>query len=189
VNGAGENGRKSSALEAAGVAARWLVGGAFVYMGLNKALHPVDFLKLVHQYDIVTTPFLLNSIGAALPWFEIFCGVLLVLGVAVRGTALVMITMLVPFTVLVLRRALAISAAQHILFTQVKFDCGCGTGEVFIWKKMVENATLMLLSVWLVSGAGRKFCARFSLFCSGDAKAPSLLPRPKPEQGRSAARV
>ena len=59
----------SRAPDILGALARWLVGGLFIYMGLNKALHPVDFLKLVHQYELVSTPFLLNAIGAALPWF------------------------------------------------------------------------------------------------------------------------
>ncbi len=149
--------------EIGGIVARFFVGGLFIYMGLNKALHPVDFLKLVHQYDMVTTPFLLNSIGAALPWFEVFCGFLLVSGVAVRGSALIMVTMLVPFTLLVFKRALAVAAAQHISFFAVKFDCGCGTGEVIIWQKILENCFLMLLSIWLIRGAGRRLCARFSL--------------------------
>ncbi len=114
------------------VLARWLLGAVFIYLGLNKALHPVEFLKLVRQYDLVQKSLLLNSIAAALPWFEIFCGLLLLAGVAVRGTAVMLIVMLVPFTVLVFRRALAIQTAQAIAFCAVKFDCGCGTGEVFI---------------------------------------------------------
>ena len=32
---------------------RWILGGVFVYLGLTKALHPVDFLKVIRQYDIV----------------------------------------------------------------------------------------------------------------------------------------
>jgi len=54
---------------------------------------------------MVTSPFLLNSIGAALPWFEVYCGVLLLAGVAVRGAALNLVAMLVPFTLIVLKRA------------------------------------------------------------------------------------
>ncbi len=158
-----------------GVLARWVVGGLFIYMGLNKALDPVDFLKLVREYDLVSTPFLLNSIGAALPWFEVFCGLLLLSGVAVRGSALVMTVMLVPFTIVVLRRALAIAAAQHKPFTEIKFDCGCGTGEVYIWKKMIENAILILLSLWLVAGAGRKLAARFALL-TGTARSQPAKP-------------
>src|ERR1051325_10779615 len=49
-------------LDNAAILARWILGCLFTYMGLAKAVHPVDFLKLVHQYDVVHTPFLLNSI-------------------------------------------------------------------------------------------------------------------------------
>lgn len=163
---------KENVLDFAGVLVRWFLGAVFIYMGLNKALHPVDFLKLVRQYDLVTTPFFLNSIGAALPWFEVFCGLLLIAGVAVRGAALMLAAMLVPFTLLVLRRALLISASQHIPFTAVKFDCGCGNGEVFIWKKMIENTLLFLLACWILSGVGKRFCARFALFHSENESDP-----------------
>jgi uncharacterized membrane protein YphA (DoxX/SURF4 family) len=151
------------------VLARWLLGAVFLYMGLNKALHPVEFLKLVRQYDLVQSSLLLNSIAAALPWFEIFCGLLLLAGVAVRGTAVMLMVMLVPFTLLVFRRALAIQSAQAIAFCAVKFDCGCGNGEVFICHKLPENFLYILFSVWLLAGCGRRLCLRHTLM-SGAAK-------------------
>ena len=148
------------------VLARWLLGAAFLYLGLNKALHPVDFLKLVQQYGITQNALLLNSIAAGLPWFEVFCGLLLLAGVAVRGTALTLLLMLVPFTILVWHQALLLQAAQNILFCAVKFDCCCGTGEEFICRKLLENFLLILLSVWLLAGYGRQFSLRFSLMKS-----------------------
>jgi uncharacterized membrane protein YphA (DoxX/SURF4 family) len=145
------------------VLARWLLGAVFLYMGLNKALHPVDFLKMVRQYDLVQTPLLLNPVAALLPWFEVFCGLLLLAGVAVRGAAVMLIVMLVPFTVLVFRRALMLQSAGHIPFCAIKFDCGCGTGEVFICRKVPENVLFIVFSVLLVAGYGRKFCLRHTL--------------------------
>jgi uncharacterized membrane protein YphA (DoxX/SURF4 family) len=143
--------------------ARWLLGAFFIYMGLNKALHPVDFLKLVRQYELVQSSPLLNSIAIILPWFEIFCGLLLLAGVAVRGAALMLVLMLVPFTVVVVRRALALQAARHIPFCAVKFDCGCGGGEVFICRKVLENLLFLGLSLWLLAGYGRSWCVRYAL--------------------------
>ena len=145
------------------VLARWLLGVVFLFMGFSKALHPVDFLKLVRQYELVQDAWLLNSIAAALPWFEVFCGLLLVAGVAVRGTALMLAVMLVPFTVVVVRRALALQAERHIPFCAVKFDCGCGTGEVFICRKILENLVFLGFSLWLLAGYGRKWCFRYAL--------------------------
>lgn len=149
--------------DAAGVLARWALGAVFIYMGLTKALHPELFLKLLRQYQMVANPFLLNSIAAGLPWFEVFCGLLLVCGVAVRGTALMLVLMLVPFTAVVLHRALAIAGAQHLALCAVKFDCGCGGGEVLICKKVLENCVLLVLACGLLVGRARALCARFSL--------------------------
>jgi uncharacterized membrane protein YphA (DoxX/SURF4 family) len=112
---------------------------------------------------MVASPLGLNAIAAGLPWFEVFCGLLLVAGVAVRGTALMALAMLIPFTLIVLRRALAIAAAQGLPFCAVKFDCGCGTGEVVICHKLAENGLLVLLASGLLTGWGRRCSARFSL--------------------------
>jgi hypothetical protein len=57
-------------------------------------------------------------------------------------------------------------------FCTVKFDCGCGAGEVFICHKLVENTVLLLLAAWLLTGRGRQLCLRFSLFRKSD-QAPS----------------
>jgi uncharacterized membrane protein YphA (DoxX/SURF4 family) len=136
---------------------RWLLGFLFLYMGLNKALHPVDFLKLVRQYDMLHWHILLNLVASLLPWFEVFCALLLLAGVAVRGAALLLMMMLIPFTVVVIRRALAIQAAAGLPFCAIRFDCGCGMGEVLICGKIVENTLLTLLSIALL------FCRRSGL--------------------------
>lgn len=164
---------KPLALDYVAVAARLLVGGLFVYMGLSKALHPEGFLKLVEQYKMVNEPLVLNSIAAALPWFEVFCGSLLLTGIAVRGTALVVIFMLVPFTVVVFRRALALAGAKGVALCAVKFDCGCGMGEVFACHKVVENGALILISCWLLAGWGRSFALRYSLLKPVESPAQS----------------
>jgi len=154
---------KRIALNLSAVLARWLLGAVFLYTGWSKALHTVDFLKLLRQYDLVQSYWLLNSLAAALPWFEIFCGVLLLTGVAVRGTALTLMLMLAPFTALVFHRALAIQSALAIPFCAVKFDCGCGTGAVFICHKLFENFLLLLLAAWLLAGYGRQFSLHYNL--------------------------
>ena len=143
--------------------ARFALAAVFLYMGLNKALHPVEFLKLVRQYDAIHAPWLLNLTAAGLPWVEVFCGLLLALGVAVRGTAVILVAMLIPFTVLVLLRALSISKAGGVPFCAVKFDCGCGTGAVLICGKLAENALLTLLSASLIVWQRGRFCLRHGL--------------------------
>jgi len=141
-----------------GVMARWILGAVFFLMGLNKVLHPVDFLKILREYDFVTSHVLLNLIAAALPWFEVVCGLLLLGGVAVRGSALLLIGMLVPFSLAVLGRAMAIHAANSIPFCAIRFDCGCGAGEVIVCHKLLENTALLLVATMLLMGRSHRWC-------------------------------
>jgi uncharacterized membrane protein YphA (DoxX/SURF4 family) len=159
------------------VLARWVLGSLFCYMGLNKALHPVDFLNLVRQYDMVQWYLLLNLIASVLPWFEVFCGLLLLLGVAVRGSAFLLVAMLIPFTVIVIRRALGIHSASGLAFCAIKFDCGCGTGEVLICRKIVENAILTLLAVLLMFCRRSRLSLRHSLAGSEEPAVAAALPQ------------
>lgn len=146
-----------------GLLARLLLGGLFIYMGLSKALHAVEFLKLVRQYDLVSHHLVLNAIAAFLPWFEVICGLLLIFGVAVRGAALICLAMLIPFTLAVFDRAWDIHTVQGLAFCAIKFDCGCGGGEVLICRKLVENALLIAMSVWLFLVPARRFAVRYAL--------------------------
>ena len=68
----------------------------FVDRGLIELSDPVDFLKLIREYEMVpeSAPILLNSLAAVLPWVEVLCGLLLIVGVAVRGSALLLVVML-----------------------------------------------------------------------------------------------
>jgi len=136
--------------------ARLLLGGFVIYTGVNKALDPVSFLKLVKQYEVIQNHVLLNSIAAILPWFEIFCGLLLLTGIAIRGTALILMVLLGAFTGLIVNHALSIMTIQAISFCAVKFDCGCGTGEVFVCHKIPENLGLIVLSVWVLFAPSTK---------------------------------
>lgn len=128
------------------VAARWILGATFLYLGAVKALDPVGFLKLAHQFEVLSTPPAVNFVAAVLPWFEIFCGVLLILGVKPRATATLQGILLAGFTTLVVLRALALHQAFGTSFCAISFDCGCGTGEVNVCMKLVENTALMILT-------------------------------------------
>ena len=144
--------------------ARCILGGVFLYVGLHKVKDPVAFLKLVDQYDLTTNSLILNVIAAALPWFEVLCGLLLLTGVAVRGTALVVLSMLLPFSIVVFKRALVMAATHGIAFCSVQFDCGCGAGEIIICRKLMENAGLMIVAAWLMFCPPQKLSLRYSLF-------------------------
>ncbi len=145
------------------VLARWLLGATLVYLGMSKAAQPIEFLKLVRQYHLIDSPLLLNLVSSALPWFEIFCGLLLVTGVAVRGTAALVLGMLTLFTGAIIWRALALAELGSLAFCAVRFDCGCGAGEVLACRKIVENGLLMSTATFLLFSKGGRLCWRHSI--------------------------
>lgn len=127
--------------------ARLAVGGWFAYLATMKLLDPIAFLKLVRQYNVLPLdpPVILNMTAAVLPWLELVCAAALVLGFLRRGAALVIAGMLAFFTPMLLLHAVGLlhDPTRHFAtFCAVKFDCGCGTGEVFICHKLTENVAL-----------------------------------------------
>jgi len=129
---------------------RCALGGWFIYGGLMKGLHPVEFLRILHEYELPVPFFVLNAVAGLLPWFEILSGLLLVTGKALRAAALVWLVILVSFTLLVLQRALALQIMSDIPFCAVRFDCGCGMGEIGICLKLAENLFMMLAAATLL---------------------------------------
>jgi len=173
--------------------ARLVLGVIFIWMGLSKTgliypilnnvglgetrtvqslvehgriSEPIEFLKLIREYKIIpdNLSLLLNITAGVLPWFEVLCAILLVLGIAVRGTGLIFATMLTGFTVMVALRAISIYNAGGMAFCDIQFDCGCGAGVVYICHKLPENAILLLLSFVVIFSRSRRFCIWGDLF-------------------------
>ena len=131
------------------ITARCLLGAYLIYMGIAKAIAPVDFLKLLREYQLLASPVPLNAVAALLPWLEIFCGALLLLGIAVRGTSLLVAMMFLTFSLAILIRALELQSTLKVAFCSIRFDCGCGAGEVFVCAKLPENIAWLALATWL----------------------------------------
>jgi uncharacterized membrane protein YphA (DoxX/SURF4 family) len=126
---------------------------------------PVYFLKLIREYKIFPDSAwpMLNFTAVTMPWIEVLCGVLLIAGVAVRGAAGVLFALLIMFTTMIIIRGVNIYQAKDIAFCAIRFNCGCGGGDVFVCNKIVENVTLILLAVvCLISGSAR-WCLRKEL--------------------------
>jgi uncharacterized membrane protein YphA (DoxX/SURF4 family) len=142
------------------LAVRLVLGGLFIWMGVNKIGHPVDFLKEIREYHALpeSPAIFLNATAIVLPWLEVVAGTALVLGVFVRGAAAVFAIMLAVFTPAILFRALEIRAQTGTPFFDIEFDCGCGAGVVVTWKKLLENTGLLLLALYGVFSLSRRFC-------------------------------
>ena len=177
--GLAKTGATRMALEAAGwvdhPSVKWMVSH-----GVVELADPIDFMKLVREYQMIPerTPWLLNLVAAVLPWAEVLCGLLLIFGVAVRGTALMLLIMLIGFTVVVTLRAWHIMESTGQPFCTIKFDCGCGAGEEWICHKIPKNLVLCLLAVVAMFSRGRHcLCHKLVSVDSTLASSASSEPR------------
>ena len=135
------------------VALRFFVGGMFVYLGYKKIFdqRPEEFLKVLDQFEIFSPEqsYITNVLAVTLPFVEVLLGACLIFGVMLRGASLTVLVQMIAFTAAVALRAKGIYDEGGIEFCAIEFDCGCGTGEVKICEKLVENGSLLVGSLLL----------------------------------------
>jgi len=148
---------------------RFALGVFFIWMGVTKIGDPVAFLKSIRMFEMLpeTPPYYLNATAVVLPWLEVFCGTALILGLWIRGAAACIGVMLCVFTPAIFLRTMHIHDTEGTPFLQIAFDCGCGTGEVIIWRKLIENSGLLLLAVLALLARSRKYTLSWLLNPSG----------------------
>ncbi|MCJ7611965.1 MAG: DoxX family membrane protein [Candidatus Aminicenantes bacterium] len=120
------------------LAFRLIVGGVFVWSGLLKAVHPLDFAQNVENYQLL--PRLLSLVvGLALPWVEMAAGLLLVLGLFRRGAALAAAGLLGAFIILI----------SVTMVRGLDLSCGCFgslSGKVGL-KLLAQDIILLVMAV------------------------------------------
>lgn len=148
------------------VLVRWGLGLTFITMGVAKVGDTVAFLKLLREYDLVAADqsLILNGLAIVLPWLEIWLGLLMVAGIAVRGSALTLLVLLVVFTGAIALRAQAIMGSEGLPLCAVAFDCGCGSGVVNVCNKMAQNTGLIALAAWASWSSNTRLCLRHGLW-------------------------
>jgi putative oxidoreductase len=99
-------------------AARLILGVVFIYASLSKIQNPGEFAQAIYNYRMVPES-LINIMAIVLPWMELICGILIIIGVFVRGSALLIGLMLAVFII-------ALSSA---LIRGLDISCGCFTLE------------------------------------------------------------
>src|SRR6185369_14461217 len=88
----GEGGKMSAVTGVLAVLIRMALGGIFIYAALPQIADPVTFAGSVAAYQIV--PYFASYLTAALlPFLELFCWVLLLLGSRVKAAAIIVAAM------------------------------------------------------------------------------------------------
>ena len=96
------------------VPVRWYLGVLFVGACVHKIAEPASFALDIATYDILPLA-AINLMAIGLPWIELIAGVMLIVGWRVRGSSLVIASMMLVFLV-----ALCIALARGL-----DMSCGC----------------------------------------------------------------
>lgn len=93
---------------------RMVLGGIFIYASLDKIVQPLEFAKIIKNYQILPD-FLITLPALALPWLEFLAGFCLVAGLWKRSAAWLLSLLLLAFIL-----ALGVNAVRGI-----DVSCGC----------------------------------------------------------------
>ncbi|MFO1498668.1 MAG: MauE/DoxX family redox-associated membrane protein [Verrucomicrobiota bacterium] len=120
---------------------RAFLGGFYVVAGVVKIPDPSKFAEAVANYRLLPHE-LLNVVAITLPGIEVVAGVLLILGLWLRGSLWLINAMTLVF----------IAAIASAVVRGLDIDCGCfGTvgGRQVGVIALIEDAGLLACGVWL----------------------------------------
>lgn len=124
-------------------------GLIFIWASWDKLFDPHAFARVIYNYKLLP-PMLINPIAIILPWLEMCCGVLLVIGVMPRGSLLILNGMLLVF-------AFALGVA---LYRGLDITCGCFSlgqeGRKVAWSTLGMDVVLLFFGIFLASVEYRK---------------------------------
>jgi uncharacterized membrane protein YphA (DoxX/SURF4 family) len=133
------------------LACRLLLAAVFIYAAVQKIGRPLLFADEIEMYRILGHGPVLYMLAIILPWIELFCGISLLTGVLMRGSALVLAVVNVIFIVVVAYRSAAIMNAEAIPLHRVFFDCGCGFGPTYAWRKLIEDSVFFFCALMVLA--------------------------------------
>lgn len=129
-----------------GLGIRLVVGAVWIVAGALKLPDPAASVRAVRAYDLLPE-LIVPAVGHLLPLVEVVVGACLVLGLLVRGNAVVSALLFVGFIV-----GIAAAWARGL-----QIDCGCfggggydpGATDDYPWE-IARDAALLVASAYLV---------------------------------------
>lgn len=139
------------------LAFRIILAAVFIYAALQKIGRPLMFADEIEMYRVIGYGPLLYLAAIILPWVELLCGFALLTGIFMRGAALILSAMNFAFIIVITYRTAGIMSAEGTPLSQVYFDCGCGFGATYAWKKLIEDAILLVFSIVILFSSSYRF--------------------------------
>ena len=132
------------------VIARAAVGTTFIYASVYKIYDPGTFAKSIWYYHLVPGD-LINLMALILPWVELLCGLVLILGLFYHGAVVLINVMTVTFI-------FALSAA---IARGIDIDCGCfkaaKASADSAWRALAFNLVLILFTLQLLFSRSKRW--------------------------------
>lgn len=118
------------------LAFRLYLGGLFIYASMYKINYTAEFAETIASYQII--PYWgVNLVAVGLPWIELICGALLLLGIRSRSAAA-----LVCFFLLIFTAGIAVNVIRD-----APISCGCfhTLGEKIGWQTLVRDVVWVIM--------------------------------------------
>lgn len=117
---------------------RLVVGGVFIWAGLLKIFDPLDFAQNIANYRIFSQSVSL-FLALIIPWIEVICGLLLVLGIFRETASFMLSGSLVVFLALII----------VTLIRGLDIDCGCfgSLSRRVDYKLLLTDVVLLFFSL------------------------------------------
>jgi putative oxidoreductase len=118
---------------------RIILGVIFIIASYDKILNPAEFAIAIDNYRIVPRVFI-NISAIVVPWFEFNCGLLLLLGVFNRASALALLSLSIIF----------IFMLASAIIRGLDINCGCfGTGSAVSFWRILEDCFMVLMALYI----------------------------------------
>jgi uncharacterized membrane protein YphA (DoxX/SURF4 family) len=118
-------------------------GLLFIWASWGKIQNPAAFAEVIYNYRVLPDP-LIHPAALILPWLEMGCGILLVVGKVIGGSLIILNGLLLIFGA-----ALGLS-----LYRGLDIDCGCfslgSKGERVAWQALLRDLVLLGLGLSLM---------------------------------------
>ncbi len=120
---------------------RLVIGGVFLYATLDKLFNQEAFARAIYNYKFLPGIFI-NVFAIIIPYLELVCAVLLIMGIFKRGSSFIIIILLIIFII-----ALSQAYAKGL-----DISCGCFSLETVgqkddILQRIIEDILLLIASI------------------------------------------
>jgi putative oxidoreductase len=128
---------------------RVVLAVVFINAAIEKITYPSEFAVAIDNYGIVP-PLFTNTIAVILPWIEFLCGLTLLAGLWQRGSAVIMVVLLMVFA----------AALISVLMRGLEIDCGCfGTDSQVSVHRLLEDLLFLFMAIYLIKYPSYLFSA------------------------------